>query len=521
MQKLKFLLMFALFLVLAFPVEAQQETLFPTNGWPDSTPEEQGMDSAILSGILTVPIMANDRIHSMLVIRHGYVVLDTSSYLYDTETPHWQFSVTKSITATLVGIAIDQGYIESVDQSIWDFFPQENVANMDERKARITIAHLLTHTSGFDISASQDIEMYELTAEDQSWVQYVLDMPVTPEPGLFYAYRDANAHLISAILQQATGMSTLEFAQRYLFGPLGITNVEWMSDPQGVYWGGDGLVLSPYDMAKIGYLYLHQGMWGDQRIVSEAWVTAAATENHFQPHYWDGYGYFWYNGDFDAQEPYSGFAALGYEGQEIWVVPDQDLIVVTTGDSQFSGMFWINSFILPSITADEALPPNAEAVTQMQARIDAMMAPSPQPVENPETVQALSGQVFTLADNEMGWESVAVQFNDTDAVMTLTIDRQSIELLIGLDNIYQMNSVASAEPFWLPMGIGFPLRVPDYPVAARGKWISPLVFVIQIVDLSGRQEWVFSVAYRDEFQLIVRPMFTGTLQRVTIPGTAQ
>ncbi|MFN8372593.1 MAG: hypothetical protein U0694_06915 [Anaerolineae bacterium] len=130
------------------PLDAQEDVTFPTEHWLTSTPEAQGMDSTVLAELLNSFEVTTNNLHSLLIIRHGYVVLDTSTYLFDSERPHWQFSVTKSIISTLVGIAIDQGFIESVDQSIWDFFSQEGVANMDERKASITIADLLTQRSG-------------------------------------------------------------------------------------------------------------------------------------------------------------------------------------------------------------------------------------------------------------------------------------------------------------------------------------------------------------------------------------
>jgi CubicO group peptidase (beta-lactamase class C family) len=152
-------------------------------------------------------------------------------------------------------------------------------------------------------------------------------------------------------------------AQEVLFAPLGMTPLAWRADPQSVSWGGDGLALSPYDMAKLGYLYLHHGEWDGQQVVSPEWAAAAtAAQTSTQIANAESYGYLWWVGNF---EEHPNFVAWGHGGQEIWVVPDQDLIVVLTGDSAMAGPTWIDRFILPAILGDEAVTANPEAYAEL------------------------------------------------------------------------------------------------------------------------------------------------------------
>jgi CubicO group peptidase (beta-lactamase class C family) len=485
---------------------------WPTDGWRTSTPEEQGMSSEELAKMFTTNLSARN-IHNLLVIRHGYVVLDASAYPFRADQPHWTFSVTKSVIATLVGIAIDQGYIQSVNQPIWDFFPEENAANMDEHKTAITLEHLLTHSSGLLLS---DFAMYQLTADDENWTQYVLDRPVAGEPGQFFNYLDAHAHLASAIVQAATGKSSLEFAQQNLFAPLGITDAAWRSDPQGVYLGGDGLALSPYSMAKLGYLYLRQGEWDGEQIVSSEWVKAATSHQMDQHIFWDGYGYFWWTGTFEwRDQEVPAYLALGFVGQEIWVIPDADLIVVVTGDTGFGGQVKIRYRILPSIVSDTALPANPEALTALEAGIAALTTPVA--VDVPpiaDETMALSEQVYTLQENTLGWQSISLDIKEDEVILSLDVAGTRVELPIGLDGIFRVSSPAVfSESTWLPTG-PFWRPVPAMPLAATGTWQRDNRLGVSIWDLTGGQTWSIQLDFAEPLTITLSPEFEGSPVRI-------
>jgi CubicO group peptidase (beta-lactamase class C family) len=512
----RLLLLSLLTFAFALPLAAQEETYFPTTGWRTSAPEEQGIDSAKLGEVLGQLRLGTESVHSLLVIRNGFVVLDASSYPFRPDQPHWLYSAVKSITSTLVGVAIDRGYIESVDQSIWDFFSQADTANMDERKAAITLRHLLTHTSGLMMWSREDYAMYDLTADDQSWVQYVLDMPMTAAPGMQFNYLDANTQLLSAIIGQVTGMSAADFAQEVLFAPLDMTPSAWRADPQGVSWGGDGLALSPYDMAKLGYLYLHHGEWDGQQIVSPEWV-AAATAVQTGTSISEAYGYLWWVGDFGV---YPNFLARGHGGQEIWVVPDQDLIVVLTGDNAIAGPTWIDAFIMPAIVSDEALPANPQAYAELTAKVAAMAEPVAAEVPALSAAVAdVAGRRIALAENPLRWESLSLSFADDEAVLSVNVAGIPLELPFGLDGVYRMSSDGVlAETAGLPTG-PFWQPLPDAAVAGRLTQMRDNGLTLRFWDLSGGQAWDIRMRIDETIGIQVMPsLIDGSVQ---LEGTVE
>jgi CubicO group peptidase (beta-lactamase class C family) len=159
----------------------------------------------------------------------------------------------------------------------------------------------------------------------EDWVAYVLDLPMIAEPGTVFEYCNSASFLLSAIIQETSGTDTLAYAQVNLFSPLGITEVEWQTNPQGIYTGWGGMRLEPRDMAKIGYLYLQNGVWEGEQIVHAAWV-AASTAKYIDATLQDGYGYQWWLTDEGL------YMALGYAGQFIFVVPELDLVAVFVSD---------------------------------------------------------------------------------------------------------------------------------------------------------------------------------------------
>ena len=243
---------------------------WPTTGWRSSTPEEQGMDSEILANMIEFILHWNYEIHSVTVIRNGYMVADVYFSPYEPNSRHHIASATKSITSTVIGTAIQQGHIKNVDQSVLSFFPNRTVANLDANKEKMTLEHLLMMASGFDCSWEDSNNISEngwggffKIIDKDDWVQYILDLPMAESPGTRWDYCNSASFLLSAIIQETTGMTALDYAEEYLFGPLGINDVVWPSNNQGINIGCGLLSMKPHDMAKIGYLFLNEGRWDD------------------------------------------------------------------------------------------------------------------------------------------------------------------------------------------------------------------------------------------------------------------
>lgn len=320
---------------LASPVN--QSTPWPTAGWMSASPESQGMDSARLDEMLTAAKGLG--LHSLLIVRHGLIVSETYYPPFTAETRHDMYSVTKSFISTLVGIAVDQELL-SVDDLALGFFPAQTFANLDPRKQAMTVDNLLTMSSG--LNWVEGDPAYSAMYRSPDWSQYVLDLPMATDPGSRFVYCSGCSHVLSAILQAASGENTRDFAQENLFDPLGI-QVEWETDSQGIPIGGWGLQVTPRDMAKLGYLYLHQGMWEGRQIVSSEWVQSA-TQKQIETD-GGGYGYqWWLNPDL------GGYSAQGRYGQTIFVQPELDLVLVTTAHAVSHDQIFalIEEYILPA-----------------------------------------------------------------------------------------------------------------------------------------------------------------------------
>jgi CubicO group peptidase (beta-lactamase class C family) len=319
---------------------------WPTDGWRTSTPEEQDMDSAILHQMMGYFDEEELRMDSVVVVRNGYIVFENYWGNNDEDKKHECFSVTKSFTSALIGIALKEGYIESLDQKMLDFFPEYSIQNMDTRKEEITLEHLLMMKDGFDWNEILLGEILIVTIGDiltnalaeildnpetdyqieskSDFVQYVLDRPMAAEPGTRWNYNTGTSQLLSAIVHETTGYDTLDFAQEFLFSPLGINDVVWLQEAQGIRFGGFGLSLTPRDMAKFGLLYLNNGAWDGEQIVPADYVTSSV-ETYSSLSSIEGYGYHWWT--FPTLE---GYGAVGLGGQFIGVFPEINTVVVFT-----------------------------------------------------------------------------------------------------------------------------------------------------------------------------------------------
>jgi CubicO group peptidase (beta-lactamase class C family) len=331
-------------------VTQPERTYWPTEGWRSSTPEEQGMDSEMLTEMLAYIRENGVRVDSVTIVHHGYLVLDAYFHRFGKDSRHDLYSCTKSVTSALIGIAIDQGYIEGVDQPVLSFFPERTVANLDARKEAMTLEHLLTMTDGFDW-VKKDVRSTSIgdttpkMKQSRDWVQFVLDRPMAEEPGTRFNYNSGASHLLSAIIQETTSTTALEFAEEHLLGPLGISEATWSSDPQGRNYGGSYLRITPHDMAKFGYLYLNEGRWDSEQIVPAAWVKASTTNHSPTPGVYYGYQWWIY--------PSAGyFSAVGGRGQYIAVVPELDMVVVFTSDLKpedlYTPLLLLAFYIIPA-----------------------------------------------------------------------------------------------------------------------------------------------------------------------------
>ena len=232
-------------------------------------------------------------------------------------------SASKSIISVLVGIALDQGHLDSIDTTIDRFFPEYLD---DPAKARITVEDLLTMRSGLETTSNRN---YGRWVQSGNWVRHVLTRPLVSAPGSRMIYSTGNSHLLSALITKASGMDTYSFARRYLGEPMGISVPRWTTDPQGIYFGGNEMSMTPRDMLAIGEMYLNCGRVGTTQVVSEEWVRTSILPHATRTRRGAdrAYGYGWWVRDLYG---YDAFYAWGYGGQFIYVVPGLRLVTVMT-----------------------------------------------------------------------------------------------------------------------------------------------------------------------------------------------
>ena len=250
-------------------------------------------------------------------------------------------SCTKSIVSALFCIGMDRGLIPGVTTPAADFFPKLTSSG-DSRKQEITLEHLLTLTAGFDWTEFGGQKSFPRMTRSPHWIDFVLEQPLSDDPGTRFEYNSGVSQMLSAIICQTSGMTTARFAELNLFGPLGIEPYEWEMDPQGVHTGGYGLKLIPADLLKFGQLYLQNGRWGRQQIISEERVLQSVQPRiTVEPPRSGQYGWHWWVDRFSSppNEPSSAasfdyFYARGYGGQFVYVIPCLETVVVLTEDKR-------------------------------------------------------------------------------------------------------------------------------------------------------------------------------------------
>jgi CubicO group peptidase (beta-lactamase class C family) len=343
----------------------KSETIWPTKDWQTSAPEEEGVDSAALASLLDFGTTRS--FDSLLIARHGRLVLDAYYAPYRNNVPHVVNSTTKSIVATLIAMLHADGVLDSLDHRVLDYFPDRDFANVDDNKKAITVQHLLNMTSGlaWDEGLGPVRPLTELR-RSRDWVRFILDSPMANQPGETFHYNSGNSHLLSALITRLTGRSAEDFARSRLFGPLGIADYVWPKDPMGQSYGGWGLSLKPRDMAKLGYLYLRHGRWEDQQLLPPQWIEAVshATVNMNLP----ADRNLRYANQFWALPNKHAFMTVGYQCQVIMVMPDLDIVAVTTGrDSCPLGK--LADAISAAVRSDTALPASPESAASLTRAI--------------------------------------------------------------------------------------------------------------------------------------------------------
>lgn len=408
------------------------------DGWQVSSLEGVQINSEKLQLLVNkICDKTYENIHSILIVKDEKLVFEQyflgHRFQYEADgckghlikfqpdTWHELMSVTKSVTSILFGIAMDQGFIEDVDDKLFKYFPEYDTHN-DSLKDELTLRHLLTMISGFEWNSgsvfikdtSHDL-IQMLRSRDP--LQYILEKPVVNKPGTAFYYNSANTILLGEIIHRATGMMLDDFAKKYLFDPLDIDMYQWIHIKPDLIFASSDLKLRPRDMAKIGNMMLNNGMWKDQSVLSPDWVeTSTEPYVHFNKN--EGYAYQWWTKNFVVGDvSVRSFYALGWGGQHIIVFPELDAVVVFTAgnyESEDPINEIIHRYVLPALKEDFKYD---YKIIQREAPISDTINIVTPPQSMGEDIARLSGHWAGIGDFQIAGQLVVEEIDSTSATV--------------------------------------------------------------------------------------------------------
>ncbi len=424
---------------------------------PRSAPEAQGVSSKAVLAFVEAADRDIDSLHSFMLLRHGHVVAEGWWAPYAAATPHALYSLSKSFTATAVGMAVAEGKL-SLDDNILQLFPKEAPAAPSANLKAMRLRDLLRMSTGHQAEPK--------LPPAESWAKAFLAQPVPFKPGTHFQYNTPATYMLSAAVQQATGQTTLDYLTPRLFEPLGVRAPTWEASPQGVSTGGYGLSVRTEDIAKFGQLYLQKGQWGGKQLVPAAWVEAATarqTSNGSGPKSdWDqGYGYqFW-------RCRHGAYRGDGAFGQYCVVLPEQDAVVAITGGVKnmqaVLDLVWDQ--LLPAL-GPVPLPADAAVQAKLGRTLKALSLRPPAGDATPADPKAAAKR-YAFPANDRKLESVALEAGAA-GVTTLVTRVGGVE-----------RRVACGSGSWKPGRAAWG-RLPDQPAAASGAWTAADTFTAKV-----------------------------------------
>ena len=343
---------------------------------PGATPEAVGINSAGVQAFVEAA-QSKHELHSFMVVRHGRMAASGWWAPYGPDFVHTLYSMSKSFTSTAVGLAVAEGRLR-VDDPVVSFFPEDRPASMNEHLAALRVKHLLSMASGHEKEPTSSM------VKEENWAKTFLAAPITHPPGSVFMYNSGATYMLSAIVQKVTGQKVVDYLRPRLFAPLGIDQATWETCPRGINVGGWGLSVTTESLAKLGELYLRQGVWRGRRLLSADWVNEATTFKIQQPpatnssrpaerdDWHQGYCYqFW-------RCTHHAFRGDGAFGQFTVVLPEKDAVVIMTAESHdLQGqldLVW--DHLLPAMQA-QPLAANSAAQTRLNRTLAGLALPLP------------------------------------------------------------------------------------------------------------------------------------------------
>ncbi len=423
---------------------------------PRSTPETQGVSPSALLAFVEAADKDVDSMNSFMLVRHGHVVAEGWWAPYEADAPHSLYSLSKSFTATAVGLAIAEGKL-SVDDEVLKFFPEDTPPEPSKNLKAMRVSDLLRMSTGHQTEPPR--------TPDQPWTKVFLAQPVPNKPGTHFLYNTSATYMLSAIVQKATGQTVLDYLKPRLFAPLGIEHPTWESSPQGISTGGYGLSIRTEDIARFGQLYLQKGLWNGKQLVPTSWVQAATarqTSNGSNPQSdWEqGYGYqFW-------RCRHNAYRGDGAFGQFCIVLPEQDAVIaITSGVKNMQAV--VNLVWDKLLPALKPAPLAADDASRKQLE-QKLAGLSLHPQDGSASPARVSNKKFVFPSNDRKLEAITLNGDPKDDTITL------VARFDGVDH-----PIPCGRGAWRKGRLAYGV-FPEQPAAASGAWTADDTFTARI-----------------------------------------
>lgn len=489
------------------------------DGLSRSTPEAQGVYSEGIIQFLEKAKEAQLEFHSFMLIRHGVVVAEGSWYPYRPKFNHVMHSVSKTFTATAIGFMQQEGLL-NVEDKVISFFPEDTPETISPYWKEMNIEHLLMMGAGLEKEPSYAVA-------DDNWAKRFLAEPVTHEPGTMFQYNSLASYMLSAIVQQITGENTFDYLKPRLFEPLGMNDIQWEQNREGVTAGGWGLRIKTADLAKMGLFYLQKGSWEGKQLLAESWFTAATSPQIYQvsrqkaeedpDNDWvQGYGYqLWVCAG-------NAYRLDGAYGQFAVVLPDQDAVVAINGtifDTKRE-MQLIRECLVPAMT-DKAIAADELLNDVLYSQLSSLQLPDPFRTNEDLIIPRNETRSYRMEENVLGIQTVCFTFESNgDCLFTLVSDKGTFDFTMGLDG-WRYGKTEKLSPYFSlhftnPEGL-LPLDVAGY-----ASWTQEKVLRLRLLYVTDANDETYVCTFADKEVRMEVSAFSQHPQKLAyIKGTLQ
>lgn len=449
---------------------------------PHSTPEAEGVSAKAISAFLDSVAGSKHEFHSFMLLRHGKVIAEGWWKPYRTDLKHSLYSLSKSFTATAVGFARAEGKL-SLNDKVLSFFPSEAPDTISPYLQQLTVKDLLT------MSVGQEPDPTGAVVRDSNWIKRFLALPIVHQPGTTFLYNSMATYMLSAIVQKVTGQQVIEYLKPRLFEPLGITGIDWETDPKGINTGGWGLRLKTEDIAKFAQLFLQKGKWQGRQLLPAGWAEEASTAKIIQhPDFpkakrdssdWErGYGYQMWRCRNNA------FRGDGAFGQYAIVIPGQDAVIAITSETaDMQGelnLIW--NVLLPAMHKGK-LPADRSADAALQQKLAALALPVSGKQAAPSILDSVEGKSFAIEPNPQHISSMTLQFQNNVCQLLLKTDSASYSFSFGSGN-WQKGETTLHGPYLVSAAQHSLAGLTPFQVAGAYRWVdaNTLELVLRYIE---------------------------------------